>query len=170
MCPQMICRLSQQIREGKATMEKEFLLKHWSKVRLGLMSLIDAFPEDKLGFIPVAGGWTAGRIMLHISSAANFWLHSGILSSINVYEAGKSTLEYYPTIKDIKSFLMEEHQRTLDLLQNFDPADWQTPFRYPDGHDYQPSWIFWHVLEHEIHHRGELSLIMGLLGHQGLDV
>ncbi|MCE5207568.1 MAG: DinB family protein [Chloroflexi bacterium] len=26
-----------------------------------------------------------------------------------------------------------------------------------------------HTLEHEIHHRGELSLTLGLLGHKGLD-
>jgi uncharacterized damage-inducible protein DinB len=43
------------------------------------------------------------------------------------------------------------------------------PFRYPDGHDYTPAWVFWHVLEHEIHHRGKVSLILGLLGREGLD-
>jgi uncharacterized damage-inducible protein DinB len=31
------------------------------------------------------------------------------------------------------------------------------------------GWVVWHVLEHEIHHRGELSLILGLLGREGLD-
>lgn len=167
---QMNCKLNLQTSEKKTKVEKDFLLKHWPKIRLGLMEIVDAFPEEELGFVPVTGGWTAGRIMLHISSAANFWLHSGILSGVNVYEQGKSTLEYYPRLEDIKTFLMEEHQRTLTLLKVFDPADWETPFRYPDGHDYRPSWIFWHVLEHEIHHRGELSLILGLLGWPGLDV
>lgn len=151
-------------------MEKEFLLKRWLSVRKGLMTIVNDFPEDKLGFVPVEGGWTAGRIMLHISSAANFWLHSGVLSEIDVYKAGDSTLENYPTLESIKAFLSAEHQRTKDLLEAFDPADWQTPFRYPDGYDYQPNWIFWHVLEHEIHHRGELSLILGILGRRGLDV
>jgi uncharacterized damage-inducible protein DinB len=27
----------------------------------------------------------------------------------------------------------------------------------------------WHVIEHEIHHRGELYIILGLLGREGLD-
>jgi uncharacterized damage-inducible protein DinB len=30
--------------------------------------------------------------------------------------------------------------------------------------------IIWHVLEHEIHHRGELSILIGLLGREGLEV
>jgi uncharacterized damage-inducible protein DinB len=29
--------------------------------------------------------------------------------------------------------------------------------------------MVWHVMEHEIHHRGELSLLLGMLGHEGLD-
>ena len=29
--------------------------------------------------------------------------------------------------------------------------------------------MLWHVMEHEIHHRGELSLILGILGREGLD-
>ena len=29
--------------------------------------------------------------------------------------------------------------------------------------------MLWHVLEHEIHHRAELSLTLGLLGHEGLN-
>jgi len=151
-------------------MEKNDLLKRWPNVREGLMTIINAFQEDQLGFVPVEGGWTAGRIMLHISSAANYWLHSGILSEVNVYQAGERTLENYPMLVSIKGFLTQEHRRTLDLLEAFAPADWQTPFRYPDGHNYQPSWVFWHVLEHEIHHWGELSLILGLLGRRGLDV
>ena len=32
------------------------------------------------------------------------------------------------------------------------------------------GWIIWHELEHETHHRGELSLILGIVGHEGLDV
>lgn len=151
-------------------MEKEYLLARWPKIRKGLMAIIDVFPEDQLAFVPVKGGWTAGRIMLHIGSAADYWLHSGILSDVNIYESGRCTLENYPTLADIRAYLTEEHQRTLHLLENFDPADWDKGFQYSDGYFYKPNWIFWHVLEHEIHHRGELSLILGLLGHPGLDV
>lgn len=54
--------------------------------------------------------------MLHISSAADYWLHSGILSETNVYQSGKSTLENYPTTLDaIKGYLESEHQ-VLGLL------------------------------------------------------
>ncbi len=75
---------------------------------MGLMKIMIAYPEDKLAFVPVKIGWTAGRIMLHISCAANCWLHSGVISDVAVYAEGESTLENYPTLKDIKTYLMEE--------------------------------------------------------------
>ena len=148
--------------------EKAFLLKHWPAVREDLMDTLDSFEDADLVFVPVKGGWTVGRIMLHISSAANFWLHSGILSSVKVYRKGESALENYPTLDAIRQYMEDEHKRTMSLLENFDVTDWEEDFQYSNGETYKPSWVFWHVLEHEIHHRGELSLILGLLGREGL--
>ena len=49
-------------------------------------------------------------------------------------------------------------------------SDLDKVYHTPEGEPYTLSWIIWHVLEHEIHHRGELSLVLGLLGRDGLDV
>lgn len=151
-------------------MEREGLLTRWPSVRLGLLEIVDGFVDKDLSYVPVSGGWSVGRIMLHISSAAEYWLHSGILSTTNTYQAGKARLINYPTIEAIKAYLASEHEMTIALLKNFDVDRWENLYKYPDGYAYTPSWIFWHVLEHEIHHRGELSLILGLLGREGLDV
>ena len=32
------------------------------------------------------------------------------------------------------------------------------------------EWVVWHVIEHEIHHRGEVYLMLGLLGMEAPDV
>jgi len=151
-------------------MEKDGLLTHWPQVRKDLLILLDLFSEEDLVFLPAEGGWSVGRILLHIGSAAEFWLHSGILSSNNTYQPGNQILENYPSRLAIKAYLCAEHRETLYLLENFDENKWHQPFLYPDGQTYRPSWIFWHVLEHEIHHRGELSMILGLLGKRGLEV
>jgi hypothetical protein len=67
-------------------------------------------------------------------------------------------------------FLVEEHNSTMKLLENFYVDDWEKAYHCPDSFLYQPSWIFWHVLEHKTHHRGELSMILGLLSRSGLDL
>jgi uncharacterized damage-inducible protein DinB len=145
-------------------MGRSFYLERCPSVREGLLAVVDAFQAEDLALTPVKGGWPVGRIILHISSAANYWLHSGILSSINVVQPGESIPINYPMVAAIKTFLAEGHERTIDLLENFKEENWNKNFNYPDGTAYQSSWVFWHVLEHEIHHRGELSLVLGQIG------
>ncbi|MEO8612778.1 MAG: DinB family protein [Chloroflexota bacterium] len=38
------------------------------------------------------------------------------------------------------------------------------------GHDESRAWVVWHILEHEIHHGGELSFTLGSFGLAGVDV
>ena len=56
-----------------------------------------------------------------------------------------------------------------DCLNRWSPADMQQTF--PDdweGEQVQLSraWIVWHVLEHDLHHGGEVSLTLGIHGLQ----
>jgi uncharacterized damage-inducible protein DinB len=151
-------------------MDKAFYLKRWPVIREGTLEIVNGLQPEDLTFMPVEGGWNVGRIILHISSAAEYWLHSGLLTGARTAPEGERTLDYYPTLDAIKAYLADEHRRTLDLLTDFDMAGWETPVIYDDGYGYPPNRVFWHVLEHEIHHRGELSLIAGMLGRRGLDV
>ena len=60
-----------------------------------------------------------------------------------------------------------------DALAHLTPADLEQviPTRSWDGRE-RPArsrqWMIWHVLEHEIHHGGELSLALGGLGLPGV--
>ena len=62
------------------------------------------------------------------------------------------------------------HADTEAYLDTLDTPDLGTVITAPWGPDIPLGWIIWHVLEHEIHHRGELSLMLGMMGREGLDV
>jgi uncharacterized damage-inducible protein DinB len=57
-------------------------------------------------------------------------------------------------------------------------ADLEATFRQPstsplpDRRTALPSrqWIIWHVLEHDIHHGGELSFLLGMYGVPAIDL
>ena len=84
---------------------------------------------------------------------------------------GRSTLiEDYRNKYVIKAKLSEVHKSTMEYLSILKIDDLENNIDLPGGEQLQLGWIIWHVIEHEIHHRGELSLILGLLGHEGLDV
>ena len=61
-------------------------------------------------------------------------------------------------------------RKTIAYLDSLEEDDLDGEYKTLDGQPHALRWIIWHVLEHEVHHRGELSLALGLLGHQGLEV
>lgn len=144
------------------------LFAHWVPVRAGLIEVINQFSDAEISVVPFDGSWPAGQIMLHIAEAEDFWLHAVVQELVSPH------IDYltatYPTISEIKAVLARSHARTLALLDRLDESDLPRIYTSPSGEEYTLYWIIWHVLEHEIHHRGELSLILGLLGREGLDV
>ena len=59
--------------------------------------------------------------------------------------------------------------RTLAYVGGLSDADLAATVETPWGAKERRIELLWHVVEHEIHHRGELSLMLGILGREGLD-
>jgi uncharacterized damage-inducible protein DinB len=149
-------------------MQPRQLFNHWEQVRTDLLATIDRFSQDELSYIPFEGSWPVGQIMLHIAECEDHWLHGLVRRELS------PPIDYkfsdYPTSASIKAVLNIAHSRTLSLLDGLDEKDLDRTYQTRFGETFTLYWIIWHVLEHEIHHRGELSLILGLLGREGLDV
>jgi len=142
---------------------------HWKQIREGLIEVIDKFDRDQLGFVPFDGSRSAGEIMLHIADAEEGWIRYVVTKEINEWPA-HYTVENYPSRDAIKHALYKVHRYTLDYLTSLEESDLEVGIETPWGEVIPMRWILWHILEHEVHHRGELSLILGFLGKTGLDV
>lgn len=145
------------------------IFSHWEEVRRGLIATIEAFDEGELDYVPFEGCRRVGEIILHIVDAEDGWLRYCITRDIDVWP-DYYTLENYPHKGDIIDALTEVHARTIVYLTQLDEAGLRKKVTAPWGDEFSLMWIFWHIIEHEIHHRGELSLILGQLGHEGLAV
>jgi uncharacterized damage-inducible protein DinB len=149
-------------------MKPNEIYRHWAQVRDDLFTTIDMFNDEELTFAPFKGSWPVGQIMLHIADCEDNWLYGVVQHQIEPWIF--YNLSDYPRRKEIKRLLTRAHHRTIPFLDTLEESDLERKFTTPDGEPYRLGWIIWHVLEHEIHHRGELSLALGLLGREGLDV
>ncbi|HEV7129023.1 MAG TPA: DinB family protein [Ktedonobacterales bacterium] len=58
-------------------------------------------------------------------------------------------------------------------LARWSPADMRKTFEHTwrgDHYDLARSWVVWHVLEHDLHHGGEISLTLGMHGLPAPDI
>lgn len=150
-------------------MQLNQMFAHWELVRGGLLATIDEFSEEELAYAPFQGSWPAGQVMLHIASCEDNWLHGVVRGEFQPWVT--YPFKEHPSKEAILEKLDAAHQRTCAFLPTLGESSLTKKYPIPNSEEeYALGWIIWHVLEHEIHHRGELSLMLGLLGKEGLDV
>ena len=144
------------------------IFSHWNQIHADTLAVLDKFTDDELRYIAYEGGMTVGLIFLHIADAEEGWFRVIVIPERDTWPSD-FTLEKYPTIDAIKNLLVETHQKTMAYLETLTLDDLSRVVESQWG-NFSIRFIIWHVIEHEIHHRGELSLILGTLGREGLDV
>jgi uncharacterized damage-inducible protein DinB len=146
----------------------EYLRSHWTDVRAKLIALVDSLSDADLGFRPYDGAWTAGELVLHIAHEEYGEVGHGITRALpgcpDAFGAEASA-----TVGSLKAQLAEVHAGTVRLLDSLDDAGLAREIETPWGAKATMLGLLGHVVEHETHHRAELSLILGMLGKPGLD-
>lgn len=145
------------------------LFGHWDEVRDGLFRALDRLTDAQLDFVPREGLWSLGTVARHIANAEEGWFRYVVTGELTEWPA-EYTAEDYSTVASIKSLLADVHARTEDYLATVGTADLDRAIETPWGKQFSLRWIVWHVLEHEIHHRGEIFLMLGLLDLEGPDI
>ena len=145
------------------------VFSHWDQIRKDLISIVELFNDDELDYVPFPNSWSVREILLHIANTEEGWFQYVVRRDFDQWPE-VHLVEDYRNKDVIKAKLSEVHKSTMDYLSILKIDDLENNIDLPGGEQLQLGWIIWHVIEHEIHHRGELSLILGLLGHEGLDV
>lgn len=144
------------------------LLQHWDRVRSSLVETIDKFGDAELDFAPFDGGYTVRQLILHIAHEEHLEIQHGITRELDGFPPEYPATSY-PTLADAKALLSQVHERTSRLLESLSDPQLDEEIEAGWGGKYVLEDMIWHVLEHEVHHRGELSLILGILGREGLN-
>ena len=144
------------------------LMSHWQAIRADLLETIDKFNDRELSYVSYEGAWSVGQILRHIAHEEEIEIHYGLTRQTTEFPAEYGA-EDYPTVEAIKALLAEVNGRTRAYLEGLDDADLDREVEAAWGQIYRLESMVWHVMEHEVHHRGELSLILGMLGREGLD-
>lgn len=148
-------------------MENTELFKHWKEVRGGLLAALDKLTDAQLDFTPREGLWTLREIVVHLAGTEQGWLRH---YTANRWHENEPKATDYHSIESLKAFLAKEHAVTEEQFSGDLDAAMAQVCNLPWGAQVTMEWAVWHVLEHEIHHRGEIYLMLGLMGIEAPDV
>lgn len=149
-------------------MSVDHLLTHWQTVRTGLLETIDKFQDADLEYRPFPAGWTVRQLLLHIAHEEYGEFSYGISQQLIDFPP-EFSLEDGHSLAAVKQKLAEVHQPVLDYVRALSDGDLIQTITTPWGPAYPLLDMLEHIIDHEIHHRAELSFILGLLGREGLN-
>jgi uncharacterized damage-inducible protein DinB len=149
-------------------MKIDWIISTWDRIRDGLVEIMDKFSEDELAYVAFENGYSVRQIMLHIAQEERGEIQYGITGDLDAFPSDYLQ-EEFPTKDSILTLLSDIHERTMTFLQSLEDDDLYGEIEAGWGGKHLLIDMVWHVMEHEIHHRGELSFILGLLGREGLD-
>lgn len=136
---------------------------HWNTVHRDLLRAIAVLADEDLSYQPTQHYTrTVKGILCHIISVEEGWIHFVVRRALPAWpkeEAGSLN-----SVHAIRKKLEEVFSETMAYLSSVPAEDLNRMIQVPGDGVPKLSWILWHVLEQQIHHRGELFLCLSLLG------
>ncbi len=154
----------------------EVIYENWQSYHKKLRDCIGLLTNEQLMLQPAPHMWPLDQLAQHIISVRAGWF-SGTLqdedAAMHEYmlwgqrdSPARSAAELVHGLNETWAFIEARLQRWTpdDCTQTF-PDEW-------DGQVYQVSrsWVIYHVMEHDLHHGGEISLILGINNLRGPDI
>jgi uncharacterized damage-inducible protein DinB len=157
--------------------------KGWGTYQQGLVEIIEPLSPAQLALPASTHHWSIGVLAQHIIANRVWWFQvwmgegSPDLAPIAHWNPADKEEQFTLESAELVAGLEATWQMIADALARWTPADLAHSFPSPAQLSEEEKrifgertrqWIIWHVLEHEIHHGGELSLALGNNGLQGI--
>ncbi len=161
----------------------------WATHQQFLLAAIGDLGPDQLALRAAPGEWTIWQLASHMAGARAYWLHdvlgegdpairdmfrvaSTTVPGLPIEQAGWEDDESHPrTAAEIAAAFHLTWGMVAECLERWtaDDITVEIPQRGSDRHTTR-GWVVWHLMEHEAHHGGAISAVLGTHGLPGLDI
>lgn len=172
-------------------MSERFLYDGWAAYQQLITSRLRDLTPDQLALRPGPGMWAIWQIASHMAGGRAYWFHDilgeGDPATGAMFRVSSTTVPDLP-LEEAAWEDDEDHPRDVrEILDGFDRTwimvndclkRWtaddlavEFPRRGRSGTQMRSrGWVIWHLMEHDVHHGGEISLILGSNGFPGLNL
>jgi uncharacterized damage-inducible protein DinB len=139
-------------------------LDYFDKVHERTMRVARCIPPDKVDWSPREGKFTLGDLARHIAATGRYIFAETVQGKPSRYAGcGK---ELAASREEILALMERLHRESAEIISGLSDADLQRKCATPGGAPITTWKWLRSMVEHEIHHRGQLYTYLGLLGVQ----
>jgi len=143
-------------------MDREEFLHYFDQVRERTMRVVRCIPPDKFDWTCREGAFTLGDLVRHFGATERYLFAECACGHPSRYKGcGR---ELADGRENIIGFLVRMHAESMQIFREMSDEQWNGKGSSPDGHPITAWKLLRSMLEHEIHHRGQIYLYLGILG------
>ncbi len=137
-------------------------LDYYSKIRDRTLRVIRVIPPDRLEWSPRDGKFTFGDIIRHLAAIERYMYAENVQFRPSRYPGhGRNLADGYDTVL---AFFDRLHLESIEIFSTLDADTLLKKCVTPGGIEITVWKWLRAMIEHEIHHRGQIYVYLGLLG------
>jgi uncharacterized damage-inducible protein DinB len=140
----------------------ESFLSYFESVRGRTFRVLSAIPADKLEWRHSDGVFSPGDLARHIAAVERYTFAENVLGRPSRYKG--CGVDLADGLENVTGFMQNMHAETVAMLKDLSPQDLQAKGTSPQGVPVTAWKLLRAMIEHEIHHRGEMYVYLALLG------
>lgn len=137
-------------------------LDYFDRVRERTRRVIACIPPEHLEWAYKPGAFTFGDLIRHLGAIERHMFAENALCRPSHYPGhGRELAEGYDAVL---AYLDEMHRQSMEIFRGLSTEDLQRRCETPGGAPLAVWKWLRSMVEHEIHHRGQIYLMLGILG------
>lgn len=137
-------------------------LPYVASVRGRTRRVVEVIPPDRVEWTHRPGAFTLGDIVRHIAATERYMFAETARGNASTYPGhGRNLADGYEAVV---AYLDRTHEEALEIYQSLTPEALAGRCTTPAGTSITTWKWLRSMVEHEVHHRGQIYLMLGMLG------
>ena len=139
----------------------ESFVEYFEKIRQRTMRVADRVPPAKIEWTYREGKLTLGDLMRHLAAAERFMFAENARLRPSRYPGhGRELADGYEAVRD---FMLRAHRESIEIFRGLSAEDLRRKCVTPGGVEMSVWKWLRAMVEHEVHHRGQIYLYLSML-------
>lgn len=137
-------------------------LSYYERIRERTARAVACIPSERIEWTYREGKFTFGDLIRHLGAIERYMFAENVAGRTSRYPGhGRELAHGYDAIM---AFFERMHAETMEILASLEPADLLRKCMTPAGIEISVWKWLRAMVEHEVHHRGQIYIYLGMLG------